>query len=889
MGTLWNRSVGVALGLVLALACAGPAKAINELCETDPAQGFQSWGLINVLAPGTCPNKGADPDADDIVSVVSDSTIYIVNDILYNTPGSALEVRSGGTIFADTATGSIGPEDAIVFHFWEGQDGITTGSGSNYDNVAFWGEANSRIELTGSYLTRSAAVPVLLSEASWENENIWVVDAFSTCDVGTANTTGWEVEGGDCTTGDEEYGFTLAYTEDRNNPAGGDNYLEESIAEINTDFYVCPTTGMDRGFCYQVLEVDSTANTYNISLDLRQLATGYTSSSAGFPLTDRAQLLGVVEDQDFPKGSTCIEQEVDDADIISTSGDWVGACVYFYDDSTPPAEGWERPIRIVRTEATEDCDGAAGGGAFHFAKENTLPETLVADSSFVVSPACIGRGDQFVVLAPVQLVIEDGVGWALGDGKIVLEGDITMHGVIIAGSGLVTFELGATTDLHMVHVHAGGDNGEPAVQFLDMTTPSMSWSSVVGGPETDDGNGIHFETVVGRSVLDHIRLKYIGGHGIYTTGASGPATTRHITCERIGHAVAADGDGCLEYGVDDFDIWRVFNLFSTDASHGAAGRILSSTANRFDVTGVAVAGQTQGTLGRAASVGQRVRNLVARGVDSSSGQSWLGSYTKNCDIDGQYTAGSLLLSGAVTATIHGCRVSNYGTGKTALVDFTETSSAYLDMQNNIFHNTTSSAGASCADGVEDCWLIELNQDNDTDSISTIWDTTVSWAKGQVTKWTGAFWTDNQAQDPINFDGNSVDNMVNDEASVDSWGINLGANSAADIVYRPGHTYNNCVSYGEAVGALGTFEYVDDFGSYTRDPILGRAPEFEGIGYGRGALKPDAYLARRRCGARTGPNQPGMRPGHDWLYEVWGFPEPNIDRVLTRPQPYGPGI
>jgi len=848
---------------------ASVAWGANEDCTI--AASAQDWGDITTLSPtANCSDKAAPPDNDDIVKVPDGAIVDVIADVAFGADGSGIEVLSGGTLSADvTAVG-----DAIVITLFDGQD---TNPGA-LGQVALWGEAGSTITLQGGYLERNVdATPTLVETVSEDKGNIWTVDLATTCDPGDENTVGGELGGQeDCADGDEEKLFTLAYTDTRNNPeqTNADNFLEESVTAIATDYLVYFITGMDAGHVYSIESVDSTAATYNITLDVHQIPAGYTNDA--FPLAMRNQVLLTTEDAG-QKGDTCIES---DGSVIAADGDLVGACAYFYDAAGD--NGWSRPLRITKVLNAEDCTGAGGNDAFYFAAESPLLADIPDAAQVVISPTCIARGDKFAVLAPVILSCE--ASRADGECKMVFEGDVTLHGVLIDGSGQVLFD-GANADIDTLHVRSAGEDGVAAIKFTTMTNVDMSCSSVVGGPKADDGNGIEFADISGHTILTDVATRYIGGDNFYTSGsAMGTAKFERISCERIGYVGVASGDGCLDAAAKWSRI-GIVDLFFADASVGENGSVLTTGNTPATVNGIAIYGQTEGGLSKKnSSYNMEVYSLFGRGIVGSrslSTGSWADKFISHCDIDDMTleTGTALDFMSDVGNTLENCLIKNY-TGDTTFMLEVIDSAGTVSIRNNIFYNTTTTAAGNGND------LINWTLDDDDTTVSTVEDNSFLWDDGETTLWTTIVQTDSTTGDALNFGGNLIDGFNNTSATADAAaiGFDLHADAADDAVQRVGR--NNCVGYATVSGAGSpSITYVADADHYASEPILGIASDYDAINLGKGALRVGSYLAEKKCGARTGPNQPGMGPGHDWLYERMGVQKPSRTLITQKPKAF----
>ena len=223
------------------------------------------------------------------------------------------------------------------------------------------------------------------------------------------------------------------------------------------------------------------------------------------------------------------------------------------------------------------------------------------------------------------------------------------------------------------------------------------------------------------------------------------------------------------------------------------------------------------------------------------------------------------------ATLENCLIKNLTIDMTSVLSPVDATGA-MTIRNNIFFNTQTLDGAGN--------IIQIVNTAASTVVHTIEDNSFLW--DEPSQWDGVIDDDAAATtNTINFGGNLIDGFDNDDAAT-AIAINLHSTIVDGIVYRDNR--NNCVSSAVVTGG-GTIEYVDDMDIYVTEPILGIAPDYADITLGKGALRAGSYLAEKRCGARTGPQQPGMGPGHGWLYERMGIPNPHRTVVNHAPKSF----
>lgn len=857
----------LALIVFLWIACFSTT-ADSATCTMDP--GAVSWGPIGTLT-GDCV-EGGSPGADDNVVAQDGTIVNIIDDITYDTDGSSLELQAGSKLTIDIPT----LEQIVTIHFMDGQDGISVG-GTSYDSVALWEEAGAEMDLQAAYLTYGLQTPLWQTEVATDNHTIWTVDQISPCDLADPNTSIASGIGGsgDCDTGTEKYGLSIVYSNPRNNPEDGntgENYLHESINELTAKMLVCFTSGMDRNSCYSIGAIDGEADNYAISLRVMQLIQPDEAAIdyVAFPKAKRQQLL-VDPMNAASKGDTCVDFDDTGTDWIAAKGDYVGACAYFYDSSG--INGWPRPMPIARSLDDVDCDGAAGDDSVWFPEG--IPFDLAANSKMVISPTCFGQGDKFYVMAAPVFEVEDGNGeWTLADGKILLEGTNTIRGTVIDSAGQVLCE-GCSLNADDLRIFNTGGNGVAPLRFRNTADAQLSCSSIVGGPQTDDADGVTFYGVSGLTKLTDFSVRYCGGTAIasVTGSAMGPARFERVKIERAGKAVMSGTETIINVVESTWSDVLFRDLMISDPTSGTSDYILQSVGVRTDVQGAAIRGQVQGGIVRASATDViQLWNILADQIDTTiaAGKTWMGSFLRfaeiyNVTLSMGNNAG---IMGTSTDTLIPILISNSVFSKmttTSNVLVWGHGGAGVTLQDNLYYNIDST-NTDCTDGTG-CAMVNL---------SATYNNTVSpviekqtWAWDQSTSWTKAFNTNDVASYAvgIDFGGNAVINMLNDANGVDLYGFDVDAEIAASAQYRPGRE-SNCVTSVEVTGgASPTATYVSNFASFPNPkPILGTAADFE---EGTFFFQKDSTLAREGCGNSTGARKPGLTPGHELLWEYMG--------------------
>jgi hypothetical protein len=311
-------------------------------------------------------------------------------------------------------------------------------------------------------------------------------------------------------------------------------------------------------------------------------------------------------------------------------------------------------------------------------------------------------------------------------------------------------------------------------------------------------------------------------------------------------------------------------MFFTDASIGTNGSIIETEDTIGTLNGLAIYGQTEGGLTRNThGDGMLMFNVFGRGVQSGrgAGTDWGDRHMSGCDFDDLYLdPGSGSLFGTTFGvTIENCLFKNVTIDEEQLFDVSD-AAAWI-IRNNIFYNIQTEDGAGN--------VIAINNIAASAIVHTIEDNSLLW--DEPSQWDGAIATDTDATtNTINFGGNLIDGLDNDDGAT-AIALDLHSTIIDGIVYRNGR--NNCIS-AVVVSGGGTMEFVDDVGDYTTTPIIATAPDIDAISLGGGAKRVGSYLAEKKCGAKTGAQQPGMGTGHGWLYERMGIERPN-DTIVVK--------
>lgn len=900
------RTLTLCLALLLWLPAA--AWGANEDCTLGDNESL-TWGPIGTISSngGDCEEAARVPDGDDHIIIPDGSTVTADNaSYAYTAADSSLEVQSGGSLSADASA----VEDAIVFHFYDGQDGVSVG-GTSYDTVAAYFEAGSSVDLQCGYLTWGLATAAYETEVTETNDTMWTVDLFAPCGDASADPDAFLIGGNqDCTTGDQEYGFSLVWTAARNDPEAGcgagcgDNYIDDTLTHLatkNYDHYIVTfITGMEAGHSYTIQDgdIDAAGNEMSMALYVPQMEQGGALTQAQYPIASRAQqLLGVTVAA--AAGDTCIETA---AGLLSADGDYISTCAYFYDAAgdnafanSPPG-----PYKVMRTEDDEKCDGTTGGGeeSYHLALDAALPEALVVGDQMVLSPLCAGQGDKFSVKAPVWFEMEETAGWALGNSKVICDDCyFRARGLVISGSGLVLCEgSGCDWNTDDIQFWGCGDNDGPVLKFENTTNAIMSCAEIVGGSQTEESNGILFEGVTDLTKMTDMATRYIAGPTFYTADSTmGTAIFERTSCEREAHVAAANGDDCISVA-DDWNVVTITDLFAGDWGQGGGASIVDTSGTPVTVNGLAIAGQIDGGITGKTAVGMRVAGVLARGIDTSLsalGGGWLGYSLLHSDIR------DITLDTGTSYSL----LSELAAGVTQDVEFTDNYFEDLSVDNyyvlaadedfrnsnisrNIFRNATS-VHANC-DNNSACSVIYIVTDDDTGNAGhVIEQNQMMWDEGETTEFLSAFASDASSGDVITFGGNAIINLVNALANVDVIGINIDADIASNSTQRSlgsNKVLNNCVSYVEATDGTSTTEYAANADSYPTIPLLGMAPEFDANGV---TLRRNSLMEQKKCAAPVGTRRPGMPVGHSWLYMKMGIPEPERKPLVKKGELGGP--
>ena len=864
-GRLMRRTLAIVLAWLLVAA---PAMAV---C-TGPT-GDLYWGPItSFTGSGVECQETGNPAGTDIVVIPDSSNTRVDSDLTYTADGSALIVEYGGEFTIDVPTDGDG--HALNIHVYDGQDTLPAALGQ----VAVYTEPGSTFTGQGGYATRYAETPALLATASHALGNRWTVGGSALCGVGTNDEAGYigGNTGGSCASGNEEFNFTLVYTTARNNPddgGDGDNYLDENVSVVETDFLAVFRTGMEASHAYAITIIDHAADTFNLVLDTRQQAYGYTNDHAGFPLADRAIIASSATSEDGYEpapGDTCIESADDLLDGIGDGG-YVGACIRGCDASGANCDDCSR--RISASFDDEHCDGTASSenAAFHF--ERPLTRAYVEGFDFTIEPLCICRGDEFDILAPARIVCDD----SRDDGecKIVFRGAVTLAGFEFGGVGYVLYD-GATATLSDVHARGCGTDGEQCTQFLDMNDVRMRNSSVVGGPEAGDSGHFSFSGITGSTYVSNTRSRY---YTDTTWKAAGPqmgqAAFFDISCERIGRAEGGTV-GCFSMGAQ----WasaRIYDLFTTDPVLGNGANILTATSDPLIVNGLGVFGLpgtvTGGGISHApGGISVRLSNLWARQMNTgrtpTASNTVVGPYLTHCDVrDSVFDVGSNAGFGSFNPThvVRDCIFADVSTNSTVFINANDQFGS-VDVSGNIFANvTTSNAG--------DAFGVKVTTDNDPTSTVRITNNSWIWDEGTTTGFDHVFGSvDTDTDDTLEFWGNLVYGHVSVEVGGEIISMDFPADMIAFMSVR--ERTNNCVGYGAATGGGGaTYEAVSSSGSYPVAPLIGDPPALVDSAVGRYVLRQSSRYDVVNCGAHVGTRAPGMQTGHARLFERMGIPEP----------------
>lgn len=878
-----RRTVSLAL-FVACVLLLGSSIALGATVDCTIAPGTQTWTGIGLLDPNSnCLDKGAPPDGDDHVICPDGTTLVLGDDVTYTGDGSSLELQSGCKFEVDIPT----LKKVVTLHFMDGQDGVK----GTYDSVALWEEAGAEIETQSAYLTYGLETPLWQTSVEIDNNTIWTVPGISTCDLGAANAAAGTIGGttNDCATGTESYGLSIIYSDGENNPEDGndgDTFLEESIGELTAKMFACFLSGMDRGQCYSAGAIDSTASQYAISLRVLQLIQPDEAAIdyVAFTKAKRKQAL-ISATNAAQAGDKCIEYDdtVSD-DVIAAKGDYVNFCAYVYDPSGQ--NGWPKPLPITRTLDDIDCDGAAGDDSLWFPEG--IPFDLAGDSQIVISPTCFGEGDRFVMMAMPIFEVEDGNGeWTLGDGKMLFEGtNNNIRGLVIDSAGTVKCLGCSWRSDPLLVFNSGADNGW-ALDFEDPTSVYLGDTLIVGGPQTDDGNGVRFDGPTGGFTdVNSLAIRYCGGTAIQgvTNSYMGRGVFDGVKIERAGKAVMEGNETIVLVNINSWSDPVFIDLMLGDPTGSTNDYVYQSLTTASVINGGALRGQVNGGLIQGSANDQaQLLNFLASQVDSSlvSGKTWLGDFTRfgefrdvyldipiNTGIAGLNAAAfPIIVSDSVFENV--TVTSNfliYGLGLAGEPGITTSG--------NTFYNVNSTH-ANCTNGTG-CAMIHFGLTSSPATVPTMEGNLIAWDK--PTSWTKAVEIVKLSGDGVtNFGGNSIVGMRNENDNVALFGFDLASDVASVIVQRPGFS-RSCVGPMIASGSGSTVTEVDDHASYNGAlPLLGRNGELTEDHLG---LAPPSTFLREECGRSNQSTKAGIRPGHSRLYEYMGVKDPH-KRILDR--------
>ncbi len=857
--------------LILALLWA-PAAWGQEDCDFHLGYTFwqNSANQGEGVDTGTCT-----PGTEDIFNVVDGASVLIGGNTSSDN-GAGWVVRDGGWLGVDVRWA----DNPVYFSG-------TTGQSEPASGTFLYCESGGEIDIGGGYRQWGVASPVLQGERSLTNNTVWTIPDVGVCGGG-AGEVGDACD--DSSAGEHDHAVWFVWTDAKHNPADGgvgDTWVDESVDEIYVtssvrdlwctwdldpnDDYV---PGED-GTCYEISGT-SKSDPYHIELEMEQTGM-YGQANSGWTKATR-EIQAITLYAAAKKGDTCIELA---DDVIASDNLYNGRFIMVESTSL-----WDRPLKILKTRADEDCDGGDTSGgdgqdAVYFSAENPIPEDIPVEAAGE-NEAVIGydfrTGDHGFVMSAIHFRDDSASG---ADYKFYFACDVSLKAAYFNAPGNIEF-VGA--NIHRFEDVLFRDCGYneatgPCLHLYNISDNVVMLKHVrMTGSSNNSVYNVILENVTGEIRLqdDHFRgYNYPAVNVSGSAGTSGHMSGRRITCQTASTATGGTGfgTGCIhDRGKALTGSPVLTDVTLDDAVRGVsgdgAGLWVATDAARGDVVRL-MAWSNQGisTYGN-----WQVQDYVSRYLNSDADagyalpndmRRWDMRDTTYSALTGKLnTSGSLLPHGRIHGLMHhGQKLFHGGTGETfwnLIVDDADTD-------------------ATCTG--DECDIFSYDFDDDTTTVDVLERITVTG--------TGAF-----------------TNIINDESGMDSdadgtriGGILVsGYTATATDRNAYGITFNLAAKVNYLDTSAGDFCFFNNAadGTGTWYDVNGAAlSAYSGMywtGWPTMFVHPDAddyrlafdsETARRRCGAFTDNIAPGVygrATGRMWSRLGIG---PDYRRILVR--------
>ena len=877
---MWKLAIALAIFFF-----AGPA--LSATCTFDA--GASNWGPI-----ATASTDCGVPDGDDLF-VIDDPTsvVTVIDDITFTATVGAIEGIQGELIVpVTTATG------ALSIFLFDGNDDLSQAGVE--DDIAYLGGPSFTTTFAGGYRTLGVASPVIVSTHTDTNQTTWTVDAITFCDS-------------DCTAGTQNELVCFDYTDalnDSGSGEAGDNHLDDSIAAIEAgrDEVCFLDPSMESPWCYPVTsEVHATP--HKICINTVQRGYGRTGEEGTAKPVAHREILHVKVNGAQDAGSTCLYLDDATGDDLIATGNGVGWCFYDAADTT-------FGLPILGSLSNIQCDETtAGDDSIYFAEEQATRLDLADQAAGYIGP-CIERGDNFVVMAPVQISVSTTVD--SDEGKLIFQGPTNIAATHMAG-GAIRFD-GAIEDIDGLHVREAGDGGVlPSVTLQEMGGPKLSCFTVLGGDPDDDTATIQLALVdnIGQVGLYHSAFRYYSDDAISTVGSTVPTSSLRMRWSKfeqygIDPDIAASSVSIVDdNGIAAFYLTKatLLDTVCKDCARGVTlgrgnvvnmGAGIPLRAHRFAIWGMN-SGGPGGSAGTPAGVVNdevRYREFMARHLRPTGGVTagQLPQYIKGCDVrDVAYADLNTSVMTGYYPQIEDCIFADITLDVTRLFNGGSDGTIY---RNNIFWNNDTIAaggggGGLCVAHVTDCAVLYWYQDDaDATTVEVLENNVFGWDDGDTTRIGYGVFSEPLVAPAVevrfDYGGNLVYQLNNSSRSND---FVVGLDIDSDwLPIANDNAGPNCV-YEVTVAGVGTEAALDvpNQAVYTANGLellRGMPPKFISEFDNNFVTKAGSFQNERGCGSKVGLEAPGITATatHRWMFDAVGLdaaPISPIERSRAR--------